>query len=81
MNIRTKTVLIVQREGEYLVGRIFGSHDLRWSKSPWDAWNTREKEAAQFVARMVGGKVMLFNPVSKEIREAKLDGRGKTGGL
>jgi len=25
--------------------------------------------------------VMLFNPVSKEIREAKLDGRGKTGGL
>ena len=56
MNIREKTVLIIQRENEYLVGRIIGSRDLRWSGSPWDAWTTRNKEDAERVAGMVGGQ-------------------------
>jgi len=71
MNIRGKTVLIIQRENEYLVGRIIGSRDLRWSSSPWDAWTTRNKEDAERVAGMVGGQLVLFNPVAKQIRAAR----------
>ena len=71
MNIRQKTVLIIQRESEYLVGRIIGSMDLRWSRSPYDAWSTRSREDAEKVAGLVGGKLMLFNPVAKQIRAAK----------
>lgn len=71
MNIRKKTVLIIQRESEYLVGRIIGSMDLRWSRSPYDAWSTRSREDAEKVAGLVGGKLMLFNPVAKQIRAAK----------
>ena len=71
MNSREKTVLIIQREGEYLVGRICFSNDLRWSRSPYDAWSTRRKEDAERVAGMVGGKLMLFNPVAKQIRAAR----------
>ena len=33
MDIRTKTVLIIKRGDEYLVGTICFSTDLRWSKS------------------------------------------------
>lgn len=71
MNIRKKTVLIIQRESEYLVGRIIGSMDLRWSRSPYDAWSTRSRDDAEKVAGLVGGKLMLFNPVAKQIRAAK----------
>jgi hypothetical protein len=56
----------------FLVGRIIFSHELRWSKSPWDAWITRDRSAAQRVARNVGGDLILFNPVAGQIREAVL---------
>ena len=60
--IRKKTVLIISRGCEYLVGTILFSTDLRWSRSPYDAWFTRDREKAQKVARKVGGDVILFNP-------------------
>ena len=68
MDIREATGLIIQRNGEYLVGRIIFSTDLRWSISPYDAWRTRDKAAAEQVARKVGGIVMLFNPVARQMR-------------
>ena len=37
--------------------------ELRWSLSPWDAWRTRDLEAARRVARKVGGELRLFNPI------------------
>ena len=67
-DIRKKTCLIIQRSGQYLVGRILYSTDLRWSGSPYDAWMTRNREQAERVARRTGGNVMLFNPVVKQIR-------------
>ena len=70
MEIRQKTCLIIGRGNEYLVGCIFGSADLRWSISPWDAWMTRDRAAAEAVAGKVDGTVMLFNPISKQLREA-----------
>lgn len=71
MNIRECTVLIVRRGGEYLVGRIFGSMELRWSRSPWDAWSTRRRNDAIMVANRTGGEVILFNPVAGQLREVK----------
>ena len=64
-DIRTKTALIVERSGEYLVG--FGLF-LRWSKSPWDAWQTRNADAALMVARKFAGNPMLFNPIAGQLK-------------
>ena len=68
-NIRKKTGIIIHRPGEYLVGRIIYSSDLRWSIYPGDAWITRDKEAARRVADKVGGELMLFNPIVRQIRK------------
>ena len=68
-DIRTKTGMIIRKDGEYLVGTICYSTDLRWSISPWDAWITRDREKARKLARITGGIVMLFNPI---IGEAKV---------
>ena len=70
MDIRQRTGLIVRRGTDYLVGTILYSTDLRWSRSPWDAWITRDREAAARVANRVGGELMLFNPIAGQIREA-----------
>lgn len=72
MDIREKTGLIVRRGNEYLVGRIIGSRELRWSISPWDAWYTREIGKAQLIAQYTGGEIMLFNPVAKQIRKMEV---------
>ena len=72
MDIRLKTCVIVRRGGEYLVGYIVYTHELRWSLSKWDAWSTRDLEKARRVARRVGGVPVLFNPiagVTKEVAE------------
>ena len=71
MNIKEKTVLIVKKGNEFLVGKVCFSNELRWSISPWDAWMTRKRKEAEAVAGKVGGKLMLFNPVAKQIREAR----------
>lgn len=67
-DIREKTCLIIRKNGEYLVGRIIYSTDLRWSWSPHDAWRTRNRELAEELARKTGGIVMLFNPVVNQLR-------------
>jgi len=68
MDIRTKTALIVERSGEYLVAfSIF----LRWSNSKYDAWQTRNVNTARMVANKVNGRLMLFNPITRQIKEFK----------
>lgn len=68
MDIRRETCIIIRKDGEYLVGTILYSTDLRWSWSPYDAWRTRRKEDAERVARKVGGEMMLFNPIVRQMR-------------
>lgn len=68
-DIRLQTGLIVQRGNEFLVGTILFSRDLRWSRSPWDAWITRSREKAALVARKTGGDLMLFNPVAGQLKK------------
>lgn len=71
MDCRQYTNLIIKKDGEYLVGVIAGTRILRWSNSPYDAWITREPENAARVSDLVGGQIMLFNPVVGQIREYK----------
>ena len=68
MDIRTTTCVIIRKNGEYLVGYVLFSHDLRWSVSPYDAWKTRNIEKARDVARKTGGVTVLFNPIVKQMR-------------
>lgn len=66
--IRKATCLIIRKDGEYLVGTILGSTDLRWSQSPFDAWMTRDVGQARKVAEVTGGITMLFNPIVNQLR-------------
>ena len=67
-DIRRQTCLIIRKNGEYLVGRILYSNDLRWSRSRYDAGRTRSIEVGREVARKTGGTLMLFNPITGEER-------------
>jgi hypothetical protein len=71
MNIRRHTCLIIRRGPEFLVGRILYSTEYRWSRSPWDAWQTRNREEAEAEARKEGGDLWLFNPVAGQLREVQ----------
>ena len=70
-DIRKQTCIIIRKDGEYLVGMILYSRDLRWSYSAFDAWRTRDREAARRVARVVGGMLVLFNPIIGKTGEMK----------
>lgn len=69
MDIRQYTRLIVKRGDKYLVGKILYGNEYRWSKSEYDAWSTRDREEAEFVARRLGGDLWLFNPVAGQLKE------------
>lgn len=71
MNIRRRTVLIIRRGSEFLVGKILYSSEYRWSASPWDAWTTRDWEEADGIAHLTGGDLWLWNPIAGQLREAR----------
>lgn len=66
--IRKKTCIIIRKNGEYLVGKILYSDDLRWSIYACEAWRTRDRRAAEMVAKKTGGIMMLYNPIINEAR-------------
>ena len=67
--LRRQTCLIIRKDGEYLVGTILYSRELRWSGSAFDAWRTRDREAARRIARITGGELVLFNPIIGKTRD------------
>lgn len=71
MDIRRQTGLIIRKDGEYLVGYVLYTDELRWSISPWDAWRTRIRAKARSIAEKTGGEIMLFNPVAGQIRKMR----------
>ena len=60
---------------------MLGSKDLRWSISPYDAWMTRSMGQAAMVNRVIGGEIMLFNPVARQIRAARVEELGTCNDL
>ena len=68
IDIRRKTCIIIRKHGEYLVGTVLYSSDLRWSGSKYDAWRTRDREKARRIARITGGVMVLFNPIIGKTR-------------
>ena len=68
MDIRLATCVIIRKNGEYLVGRVLGSSEMRWSIYAHDAWRTRNREKAREISRKTGGIEMLFNPVAGQLR-------------
>jgi hypothetical protein len=66
--LRRHTVLIIRKNRKYLVGKILYSDELRWSTSQYDAWQTRNTDAARRVADAVGGEIVLFNPIVNQLK-------------
>lgn len=50
---------------------MFYSKRLRWTIYAHEAAKTRKKELAEKVARRVGGIMMLYNDITRDIREMK----------
>ena len=69
-DIRLQTSLVIERNGEYLVG-VSGAFQ-RWSNSPYDAWKTRRKDFAHKVAWAVKGDIVLFNPIVGQLKVWRL---------
>ena len=69
VDIRIYTVIIIEKDGKFLVGKEMMSDDLRWSDSPYEAWKTRRKDKAYIVSDKVKGTRYLFNPVARQLRE------------
>lgn len=83
--IRKQTGLIIEKDGEFLIG--YNGLFLRWGISPSDAWKTRDIDAAKMVSEKFGGQIMLFNPVVRQLRKYREEnhekvseecGKGKT---
>ena len=68
-----RTELIIQKGTEYLVGLSIAGN-LRWSNSIYDAWRTKDKKAAKFIAKRVNGNLMLFNPINGDRRGMECSG-------
>ena len=68
MDIRLCTCLVIRKNGEYLMGMETVSGELRWSRYIYDAWRTRDREKARRIARITGGRQILFNPVAGQAK-------------
>ena len=66
-DIRKKTVIIIRKNGKYLVGTVMYTDELRWSIYQYDAWKTRNRDKAEKIARRTGGITMLFNPIVNQM--------------
>ena len=62
-DIRSKTCIIIRKNGLYLRGKNRLTNRTDWSWSAYEAWKTRDREAAREVARKTGGVMVLFNPI------------------
>lgn len=67
-DIRKHTFCIIRKNGEYIAGRILGSSSVRWTIYAHEAAKTRNREKAEEIARKIGGIVMLYNDITRDIR-------------
>lgn len=62
-DIRTKTVLVVRKNGLWLSRAELATKRLVWDQHLSNAWMTRDKNEAMSVALKTGGTIYLFNPI------------------
>jgi hypothetical protein len=67
--IRRQTSLIVVKNGQYLSHRNMVTGKIEWDPHLSRAWRTRNRDDAQKLARMLGGRLMLFNPIIWRTKE------------
>ena len=72
MDICKCTFIIIEKDGQFLVGYKMLSHELLWRNSPYDAWKTRKIKTANALSRKVNGHMFLFNPIVNQIREMRI---------
>lgn len=62
-DIRTKTCLVIERNGEYLSRIEMLTGRVIWDNHLSSAWKTRDKAKAIRMAKVYGGQLSLFNPI------------------
>lgn len=69
VDIRTKTMLVIRKDGRYLMTFSGIYKRIVWTASPWEAWQTRRLDHACMVRDKVGGTLVLFNPIVGKTKE------------
>ena len=67
--IRRQTSLVVAKDGKFLQCRNMVTGEIEWSQHLSHAWRTRNRKDAAMVARKLGGRLMLFNPIIWRTKE------------
>ena len=66
--MESRKVLIVRKNGEYLVGIPYtDTLMIRWSTSPFDGYQLHRRSTAKKVADRVGGMVAEFDPITGRV--------------
>ena len=71
IDIRRKTCIIIRKDGEYVASRMMRSNYIRMTIYAHEAAKTRDRALAERVARAIGGTMMLYNDITRDIREMK----------
>ena len=68
MDIRTKTCIIIRKNRLFLQGKECFTNDPKWTQYRHQAWRTRNRQKAERIARIVGGVMVLYNPIADQIK-------------
>ena len=68
MDIRKETCVIIRKNKQFLQGKEWITGRPLWSPYTYDAWRTRDMKQAEDVAKKVGGIMVLFNPVARQMK-------------
>ena len=68
MDIRKQTFIIIRKNNMYLQGKEFFTNKPKWTQYRHQAWRTRNRQKAEQIARIVGGVMVLYNPVADQMK-------------
>ena len=69
VDIRLYTRAIICKDGQYLLSVNEFTKEPRWNSSPYEAWWTRDMNAAVRVAKKLNARPVLFNPVVGKVKQ------------
>lgn len=68
MDIREKTCIIIRKNRLFLQGKECFTNDPKWTQYRYQAWRTRNRQKAERIARIVGGVMVLYNPIADQTK-------------